>query len=250
MSLSIALRLSRLLARHTHRNMLPLRGPAGVVSFTFDDVPASACEAGAAALERHGVRGTFYVAGGLTGQLEEGKPCHSEEQLRRLLANGHEVGCHSYSHIRCDTLGAGRLTAELERNARFLAHLGVDLQGLDFAYPFGAYALGAKRICSRRFRSSRITGGGPHYGEVDLNAIQTHRLYAETTETPSYEELVGQTAARKGWLVLNTHDVEDPPSRFGYTPEKLALAVKAALDAGCKVLPVGAAIDYWESRAG
>ena len=248
MSSSLALRLSRLLARHRHRNMLPLRGPAGVVSFTFDDAPASACEAGAAALERHGARGTFYVAGGLTDQREEGKPCHSEAQLRRLLANGHEVGCHSYSHIRCDILGADRLTAELERNARFLENLGVDLQRLDFAYPFGAYALGAKQICSRRFRSSRITGGGPHYDKVDLNAIQTHRLYAETAGTHSYEELVRQTAARKGWLVLNTHDVEDPPSRFGYTPERLEQAVKAALDAGCKVLPVGAAIDYWESQ--
>ncbi|MBO9535760.1 polysaccharide deacetylase family protein [Herbaspirillum sp.] len=249
MPTSIALRLSRLLARHACRNMLPLRGPAGVVSFTFDDVPASACEAGAAALERHGARGTFYAAGGLTDQLEEGKPCHSEAQLRRLLADGHEVGCHSYSHIRCDILGADRLNAELERNARFLENLGVDTRRLDFAYPFGAYALGAKQICNRRFRSSRITGGGPHYGEVDLNAIQTYRLYAETA-APSYEELLAQTAARKGWLVLNTHDVENPPSRFGYTPENLEQAVKAALDAGCKVLPVGAAIDYWESQAG
>ncbi len=46
----LSLRLSRLLARQTSKRMLPLRGPAGVVSFTFDDAPASACEAGAAAL--------------------------------------------------------------------------------------------------------------------------------------------------------------------------------------------------------
>lgn len=40
---------------------------APLVSFTFDDVPDTALHNGAAILERHGVRGTFYIAGGLRG---------------------------------------------------------------------------------------------------------------------------------------------------------------------------------------
>jgi len=244
----LSLRISRRLSRHAFRNLLPLQAEAGVVSFTFDDAPASACEAGAHALEHHGVRGTFYVAGGLTGKLEEGKPCHTIDHLRTLLANGHELGCHSYSHIRCDNLNAAELEQELDRNAAFLAALGVDTKALNFAYPFGAYAYNAKRICSHRFRSSRVTGGGTHEGQADLNALKTHRLYDLPVDAEDYDTLLARTAAGKGWLIVNTHDVETPPSRFGYTPERLEHAVAAALAAGCKVLPVNAAMDYFEKN--
>ncbi len=245
----LALRISRRLAQHAFKEILPLRADVGVVSFTFDDVPASACVAGAQALERHGARGTFYVAGGLTDALEEGKPCHSREQLRTLLATGHELGCHSYSHIRCDTLTAAELERELDRNAAFLAELGVDPLTLNFAYPFGAYAYNAKRICSKRFRSSRITGGGTHEDYADLNALKTHRLYDVHVDAENYDTLLQRTVRRKGWLIVNTHDVEDPPSRYGFTPERLERAVAAALAAGCKVLPVNAAIDYLQQYA-
>lgn len=245
----LALRISRRLSQHAFRNLLPLVAEAGVVSFTFDDAPASACEAGAHALEHNGVHGTFYVAGGLTGGMEEGKPCHSREHLQTLLANGHELGCHSYSHIRCDNLSANALEAELDRNAAFLAELGVDIGALNFAYPFGAYAYNAKRICSRRFRSSRVTGGGTHEHVADLNALKTHRLYDLPVDAENYETLLERTARNKGWLIVNTHDVESPPSRFGYTPDRLEHAIAAALAAGCRVLPVNAAIDYWESNS-
>ena len=249
MSNPFALRLSRVLARHALKNILPLQAAAGVVSFTFDDAPASACEAGAQALERHGVRGTFYVAGGLTDQHEEGKPCHTLAHLRQLLQAGHELGCHSYSHVRCDLLNQRGLVQELDRNAQFLGDLGVDIRALNFAYPFGAFAFGAKRICSARFRSSRITGGGLHTGQADLNALKTHRLYDVAVDADSYETLLARAADQRGWLIINTHDIENPASRFGYTPERLEQAISAALAAGCKVLPVNAAIDYWQQNA-
>lgn len=245
----LSLRISRRLSQHAFKNVIPLQAAAGVVSFTFDDAPASACEAGAKALERHGARGTFYIAGGLTDRLEQGKPCHSREQLRTLLATGHELGCHSFSHVRCDTLSAAALTRELDRNAAFLAELGVDITSLSFAFPFGAYAYNAKRLCSARFRSSRITGGGVHEGQADLNALKTHRLYDATSDTEDYATVLERTARSKGWLVVNTHDVENPPSRFGTAPERLEQAIVAALEAGCKVLPLHAAIDYWQSHA-
>lgn len=249
MSTSLLLRTSRYIARRTVQRPLALRGPVGVVSFTFDDAPASACDIGASMLEQHGARGTFYVAGGLTDRMEEGMPCHTLPQLQQLLQDGHEVGCHSYSHVRCDTLAPAALTAELDRNAAFLAGLGLNPAQLDFAYPFGAYAWGAKRLCASRFVSSRITGGGTHLGTADLNALKTHRLYHRPVDAETYETVLAQTARHKGWLVVNTHDVQDNPSPFGYTPLALAQAVSAALAAGCKVLPVRAAIDYWRSAA-
>lgn len=247
---SVALRASRWLARHTVRRRLSLTGGRGVVSFTFDDALLSACTVGARVLERHGARGTFYVAGGLTGASELGRPCHTEVALRGLLAGGHELGCHSYAHVRCDQLSRGRLRDELDRSAQFLSGLGVDPEGRDFAYPFGAYAWDAKRLCGERFRSCRATGGGVHLGWADLDALRTHRLYAGESAGDSYAAQVGQAARHGGWLVVNTHEVEDAPGPYGCTAGTLDAAVALALAQGCLVLPVGAALDYWTTGAG
>lgn len=240
------LRASRWLARHAVRRRLPLRGGVGVVSFTFDDVLLSACTAGAYVLERRGVRGTYYVAGGLTGGQELGRPCHSLAALRELLAAGHELGGHSHAHVRCDVLTLSQLRAELDRGDAFLRELGV-AGPIDFAYPFGAYAWQAKRLCGERYRSSRSTGGGIQSGWADLDALRSHRLYAAETESGDYASRVAETARAGGWLVVNTHEVEGAPGPYGCTPAALDEAVTLALDLGCRVLPVGAALDYWRS---
>ncbi len=247
--MSPLLKASRYLSKRLRRNLLPLRGDTGVVSFTFDDAPMSACTEGAAVLERLGVRGTFYVAGGLTGRAEEGRACHDIEALRRLLAAGHQLGCHSWSHVRVDRIGSAKRRDEFDRSAAFLADLGVDLKTLDFAYPFGAVGLGAKFDCATRFRSSRATGGGAHVGEADLNALRTHRFYRSEPDGVSYAARLAETAGRRGWLVVNTHEVEADPGPHGCTPQALESAVAQALAAGCKVLTVGAALDWWEGQA-
>ncbi|MBB3211095.1 peptidoglycan/xylan/chitin deacetylase (PgdA/CDA1 family) [Herbaspirillum sp. Sphag1AN] len=244
----LSLRISRRLSQHAFKQNLRLQGSNGVVCFTFDDAPASACQTGARILEQAGARGTFYIAGGLTGHSEQGKPCHTEADLRRLLTAGHELGCHSFSHVRCDTLTAKALQDELDKNAAFLAQLGVDTRRLNFAYPFGAYAYQAKRIGRARFRSSRVTGGGLESGQVDLNALKTHRLYNVPVDTDSVETLISRAAQEQGWLIINTHDVEDTPSRYGISPARLEQVVAAALAAGCKLMTMNAAIDYWQQQ--
>jgi len=122
----LVMRVSRKLAGVAMRKNLTLKPSARVVSFTFDDAPRSACLAGAAILERLGARGTFYIAGGLTDKIEEGRPCHSVDDLKALHQAGHELGCHGFSHQRYDQSSAKELNAELDRNARFLQQFGVN----------------------------------------------------------------------------------------------------------------------------
>ena len=87
---------SRFLARQSRVKMLTLGNVPPMVSFTFDDVPASACELGARILEQQGARGTFYVAGSVTAGPGAPAPA-TIEQLRTVWANGHEIGCHTFS---------------------------------------------------------------------------------------------------------------------------------------------------------
>ena len=61
----IADRFARLAARNLFARSVPAQNTRAIVSFSFDDIDETAATAGAAILESHGVRGTFYVAGSL-----------------------------------------------------------------------------------------------------------------------------------------------------------------------------------------
>ena len=67
-------------------------------SFSFDDFPRSAFEAGAPILERYGAKATYYAAGTFCGGRADGLDYYDEAMLRAVAAAGHEVGCHSFSH--------------------------------------------------------------------------------------------------------------------------------------------------------
>ena len=243
------LRVQRWLARRVMRNNLVLAREAGVVSFSFDDAPKSACQKGRQVLEGLGCQGTWYIAGGLTDQLEQGRPCHSVQDIQNLLQSGHHIGCHTFSHRPCTQMTVAEMQAELQRNAEFFQQMGVPTTSLHFSFPLGAFDLAAKYVVSQNFCTSRITGGGVQIGRADLNGLLSERLYQHSMSLTRLHSLIKEVADKRGWLIFYTHDVEDNPSQWGCTPALLAQAVRAALDAGCRVLPVDQALVYWQARA-
>src|SRR5262245_48076641 len=91
-----------------------------LVSFTFDDVPHTALHHGATILEKYDLHGTFYIAGGLAGRVEEDRTLISPEDCHALWQRGHEIGCHTYSHDRVRALTGELLAQDLDRNADYL----------------------------------------------------------------------------------------------------------------------------------
>ncbi|MFP4520418.1 MAG: polysaccharide deacetylase, partial [Oceanicaulis sp.] len=63
----VAGKLRRLAARTLATAPMRIELAHTLVSFTFDDFPKSAAQAGAAALEKRGWRGTYYASGGFAG---------------------------------------------------------------------------------------------------------------------------------------------------------------------------------------
>ena len=88
-------------ARHHRSKPFAMRNTAPLVSFTFDDVPASAYTNGAAILEDHGLRGTFYIASGTLGETDTDWRVIDRDQVRALHDRGHEIGCHTFLARRC-----------------------------------------------------------------------------------------------------------------------------------------------------
>jgi polysaccharide deacetylase family protein (PEP-CTERM system associated) len=68
------------------------------------------------ALEAAGSRGTFFVL----GWIAERHP----DLVRRIVAGGHELGCHGYHHLSLAWIDAGRFRADLVRGLAALRTAG------------------------------------------------------------------------------------------------------------------------------
>ena len=80
------------------------------------------------------------------------------DQVRRLADAGHEIGCHTYSHLDCGQAAACDAVEDVARNAETLAAWGVG-RPTTFAYPFGDVAPATKRAMAPRFALMRALHG-------------------------------------------------------------------------------------------
>jgi peptidoglycan/xylan/chitin deacetylase (PgdA/CDA1 family) len=229
--------LSRKLATYVATKRIRPRNQRPLVSITFDDIPESAFVHGARVLEDRGVRGTFYIAGGLCGTAEADRRLSSAADCLELHRRGHEIGCHTFSHPVVQALDAGGFAAELDRNREFFAALAPELTLENFCYPYGIASLSRKLQAQTRFHSCRGSKAGINAGMIDLGMLKATPI-DYTTDSQAIVRAIGETVRRNGWLILFTHDVMPDPSWIGCTPQLLELAVTAAQEGGCEVVTV------------
>jgi peptidoglycan/xylan/chitin deacetylase (PgdA/CDA1 family) len=221
---------------------LTLRRPARVklerpmVSFSFDDAPATACEAGARVLEQRGLRGTYYFAAGLTGRDGPMGRFATGADAARLHAAGHEIACHTFSHLDCGQASRADTLADVDLNARRLAEWGTG-EPVSFAYPYGDVASPAKTALAGRFKTLRALHHGLIATGADLNQAPAVGIEGEDGEQVALDWL-DKAHKRKAWLILYTHDVAREPSQWGCTTGALERLVDGALLAGFDVVTV------------
>lgn len=119
------------LVSHRHDLAEPL------VALTFDDGPGPQTPAILDLFAEHGMRGTFFVL----GESVEGR----EEILARTIAEGHEVGNHTFSHPHALDLDDGELAHEIARCQRVLGNRPVV-----FRPPHGEDPVRGARIAAER----------------------------------------------------------------------------------------------------
>jgi peptidoglycan/xylan/chitin deacetylase (PgdA/CDA1 family) len=241
----------RFVARQICSKPLALRNTRPMVSFTFDDVPASACETGARILEQRGGRGTFYVAAEACGTAgAPGEPSRASiDQLRKVWVNGHEIGCHTYSHTAVRSVSLSELDSELDRNQAALKKINGNLVVRNFAYPYGDMSVRKKRHLEARFTSCRSGHAGINAEIADLGALHAWPLQNASIDRAKLAELMARTVQSCGWLIFYSHDVAEQPSKFGVSPDLLDAAVSMAKQAGCALTTVAQAIELITDRA-
>ncbi|MBX3190460.1 MAG: polysaccharide deacetylase family protein [Labilithrix sp.] len=204
----------------------------GFVSFTFDDFPSSAAREGASLVASFGARATFYASMSMT------KP----DDVARVIDGGHELGCHTYSHLDCFRADDAEIERDVARNAREMAPL-LGEAPRHFAYPFGRLRPRHKRLLASRFATQRSIFPGAHRDVVDLSLVRANRLYASPLLLWRARRLVDDVARNGGWVVFFTHDVSDRPTRWGARERDIAAIAERALRAGLTIAPVGAIVE-------
>lgn len=221
---------------------LAVRRPATValdrpmVSFSFDDAPGTAAAAGAALLEAGRLSGTYFICAGTMGEEGPMGLNASSEAIARLAEAGHEIACHTYSHLDCGIAADADMSADCERNRRALEDIG-SRPPETFAYPFGEVSVTAKRTLRGRFGLLRAL----HHGLIETGA-DLNQAPAVGIEGPDGEAVASRwldaAANRKAWLILYSHDVRSDPSAWGCTPQALGRLVEKALTGGFDVVTV------------
>ena len=228
---------NKLAAACMHRKTVPFHLPRPVVSFCFDDFPATALHQGGAILEAHQLRGTYYLSAGSRGEDSSSGPLAGDADIAACIARGHELGCHSYDHMDCQRHSAAQIAGSMAENrAMIRSHFGYELQ--HFAYPFGSVGPAAKKAALAHYASARTTRPGINAGTIDLGMLKACGLYSRKG-TQGWQPYLEALCRQKGWLIFYTHDVSESPSEWGCTLQELQTVVVQALAMNYDILPVG-----------
>jgi peptidoglycan-N-acetylglucosamine deacetylase len=143
--------------------------PEKIVALTFDDGPTpSATEEILSILKEENVKATFFVIGAdLERNLEEG---------RKIVAAGHELGNHSYSHQRMVLKTPSFIESEIERTDQLIRQAGYQ-SAIHFRPPFGKKLILLPYFLARTSRKTITWDVEPDsYPEVaaDSNKIIAH----------------------------------------------------------------------------
>jgi peptidoglycan/xylan/chitin deacetylase (PgdA/CDA1 family) len=163
-------------------------------------------------------------------------------QVRCLIENGHEIGCHTYSHLRTGKVSWQDLEPDLEKNQAFFSQHFAGYKLENFSYPGGSIGIVNKRHLSQRFNSLRGNFPRLNTGRIDLNTLAAVRLYSPTMDRAGIDSWLRDVEARQGWLILYTHDIGEDPSPVGCTPDLFEYALKAVRESSCEVKTIKEAL--------
>ncbi|MBG0813051.1 polysaccharide deacetylase family protein [Planomonospora sp. ID82291] len=201
--------------------------PKTIVALTFDDGDATHAAA-ARMLEKHGMRGTFYVNSatiGIDGKLTEGR-------LAALARAGHEIGGHTLTHVRLNELLPGEQRVQICDDRRALMKLGHRVTTL--AYPFGAVNADAEktaRLCG--YNAARAVSGLKQWScpscpgaeslpPADRWAVRAPGSIRDDTPVRHMrQQVVNAEKAGGGLVPLIFHMVCDDCGTYSTSPERL-----------------------------
>ena len=225
-----------------YKRPFEVRADRPYISFSFDDFPQSALRTGGAILKKRNLAGTYYVSFGLMDKDIASGRMFDQTDLARALAEGHELGCHTFSHADSGETPTRVFEQSLLDNQRAFRGFDPKLEFHTFSYPISTPRPRNKMQAGRRFSCCR--GGGQTFNEglIDLNCVSAFFLEKSRGDLESIKDLIDRNRQKHGWLVFATHDVAEDPTPYGCTPAFFEEVVQYACDSGACILPLDRAL--------
>jgi peptidoglycan/xylan/chitin deacetylase (PgdA/CDA1 family) len=247
MAASFLERLRRYIQRNSasvlFKRSLEVRPPVPLISFTFDDFPRTALTSGGVILHRHGLSGTYYTSLGLIGKDSPSGPIFVLDDLNPLLDQGHELGCHTFSHCNSWLTETKAFEDSIIQNQQALSELIPGAIFKSFSYPISEPRPLTKRAIAKHFLSCRAGGQTLNVGATDLNQLASFFLEKTRENIQPIKDLIDKNREARGWTIFSTHDIAPNPSPYGCTPEFFEEVVQYAVGSGARILPVVKALE-------
>jgi peptidoglycan/xylan/chitin deacetylase (PgdA/CDA1 family) len=158
--------------------------PRRTLAITFDDAYRNFAEHAWPALRANGLGATLFAISEQLGGRSDwpgapvALPLLSADEVRRLAAEGVEIGGHSATHARLPGLPPERLASETAGCCRALeAVIGGPVGA--FAYPYGAYDAAARAavgVACAAACTTRMGFAGPASDPLELERIDAYYL--------------------------------------------------------------------------
>jgi oligosaccharide reducing-end xylanase len=191
---------------------------SAAVSYTFDDDCNNQLRVAVPMFNSYGFRLTLFTV--INWE-------HDWVGLQKAASRGHEIGSHTVSHPRFDTVAAARQRTEMSNSASIINSNITGQKCISFSYPYGVE--GADSLCSGYFVAARscmgFIGAQTPKNFMDVNAFVCGDQGAIKT-IQDFETADDRAASSKGWLVYVIHGIDNDG---GYSPLP-STTLKASLE--------------------
>lgn len=210
-----------------------------IISFTFDDFPRSAGINGSNILEAYGYHGTYYVSmKNLSMDSPSGKIANIAD-IERLLCKGHEIGCHTYSHLDGWSTNHSVYLDAIDHNLEAFQKYFPTVEFESFAYPMNGPTLSLKKKVGPLFRCCRGGNNIANNNWIDLNLLNSCFIdWRNNYSFHKIKQMIDLNAIKKGWLIFSTHDVSHNPSKYGCSISLFENIVKYSMNTKASILSV------------
>ncbi|OEU83965.1 MAG: hypothetical protein BA873_07735 [Desulfobulbaceae bacterium C00003063] len=230
------------------RRLVAIKSTTPFISFSFDDAPITAFSNGSDILKAHGARATFFVSLGLLESESPSRTIAFQDDLRRAVEEGHELGCHTFDHKDPWKTTTEVFEQSVFKNRQALAGMLPESAFTAFAYPLCGPRPTTKSRVGKLFNCCRGGGQTFNVGKTDMNLLKAYFLDVRIGDIiDTVRRLIDRNSECRGWLIFATHDVTDNPSPYGCTKEFFEEVVAYSARSGARLLPVGNACQEFQS---
>ena len=187
----------------------------GAYSLTFDDGLVSHIEHAVPILDRHGLRGTFFL---FTDYIVEDS-VSNWAAWRAVAERGHEVASHSRSHLNLDQpLARSVLDDEIAGSARIIEEQ-TGVRPISFAYPYSSKNDFVKRLVLESYlfdrADCRVWGGDDFTVEMGIANIE------RAIERREWEYVMLHGVGEDTWGALDPEQLDELAAYLAANAERI-----------------------------